>query len=118
MNSNLSGLNENSVYDIPKISNDQIFDIDEWYFHIEKIGKNVIANISIKGTMNASSSMVKLCTIPEKYRPKYNAHESYCTQYGNPMLISIFTNGDVLLHNGSKEVNNYFLRKSLSWFTN
>ena len=68
--------------------------------------------------MNASSSTVKLCTIPEKYRPKYNTHESYCTQYGDPMLISIFTNGDVLLYNNNTTVSNYFIRKFLSWFTN
>ena len=72
--------------------------------------------MSIRGTMKATSVTVKLCTIPEKYKPTYAIHNSYCTQNGDPMLISIFENGDVLLYNNSKDVDNYFVRQSFSWF--
>lgn len=116
MNSNLNGLNGKNIYDVPKISNNQNFNITEWYFHIENIGKTVVANMSIRGTMKATSVTVKLCTIPEKYKPTYAIHNSYCTQNGDPMLISIFENGDVLLYNNSKDVDNYFVRQSFSWF--
>lgn len=87
----------------------------QWIVTAEKSGNEVTLSFNVNGNMTATSSIVKILTLPTKYRPKSNKYVSYATQEGYIMLLAIYTDGTLNLFNNNKAVSGFFLRQTISY---
>lgn len=87
----------------------------QWLVTAEKSGNEVTLSFNVNGNMTATSSIVKILTLPTKYRPKSNKYVSYATQEGYIMLLAIYTDGTLNLFNNNKTVSGFFLRQIISY---
>ena len=87
----------------------------QWVATAEKSGNEVTLSFNVNGNMTAMSSIVKILTLPTKYRPKSNKYVSYATQEGCIMLLAIYTDGTLNLFNNNKTVSGFFLRQAITY---
>ena len=87
----------------------------QWIVTAEKSGNEVTLSFNVNGNMPAMSSIVKILTLPTKYRPKSNKYVSYTTQEGYIMLLAIYADGTLNLFNNNKAVSGFILRQTISY---
>ena len=87
----------------------------QWVATAEKSGNEVTLSFNANGNMPAMSSIVKILTLPTKYRPKSNKYVSYVTQEGYIMLLAIYTDGTLNLFNNNKAVSGFILRQAITY---
>lgn len=113
-------LNSNTLLtakSISKPSNIDGAEIELWSVTARRIGRVAYIQFNIQGTITKYKTVIPLCTIPEEMAPTSTVIHNYITQNGEPMLLNIYTNGDVQLYanteSGIEKIS--FLRQSIAF---
>lgn len=80
-----------------------------------KSGKNITVAFNVKGTIDTARTFLTLLTLPKEYIPSRNLYESYITQEGYIMMLSILTTGEVQIYAKEAVKSSFFLRKVMSY---
>lgn len=89
--------------------------IDAFAVSCGKSGKNITVAFNVKGTIDTARTFLTLLTLPKEYIPSGNLYESYITQEGYTMLLSILTTGEVRIYAKEAVKSSFFLRKVMSY---
>lgn len=80
-----------------------------------KSGKNITVAFNVRGTIDTARTLLTLLTLPKEYIPPRNLYESYITQEGYIMMLSILTTGEVQIYAKEAVKSSFFLRKVMSY---
>lgn len=102
---------------ISKPSNIDGAEIELWSVTARRIGRVAYIQFNIQGTITKYKTVIPLCTIPEEMAPTSTVIHNYITQDGEPMLLNIYTNGDVQLYANTESgiEKTFFLRQSIAF---
>lgn len=89
--------------------------IDVFTVSCGKSGKNITVAFNVKGTIDTARTFLTLLTLPKEYIPSRNLYESYITQEGYTMMLSILTTGEVQIYAKEAVKSSFFLRKVMSY---
>ena len=87
----------------------------QWVVVVEKVGNIGFILFNNNGDMDATTSMIKFCTIPVGYRPKLKRFINYSSQEGTAMLLTIDLDGSMELFNNGVKASGFILRQTLSY---
>ena len=73
------------------------------------------SRFNVKGTIDTARTFLTLLTLPKEYIPSRNLYESYITQEGYTMMLSILTTGEVQIYAKEAVKSSFFLRKVMSY---
>lgn len=89
--------------------------IDAFTVSCGKSGKNITVAFNVKGTIDTARTFLTLLTLPKEYIPSRNLYESYITQEGYTMMLSILITGEVQIYAKEAVKSSFFLRKVMSY---
>lgn len=96
-------------------NNNGHFTITQWVVRATRSGNIVSLSFNVYGSMPAFSDILELIQLPALYRPAKYHIWNYITQNGDAMMIEVLETGSVVLYNGNKNVNGYFLRQTITY---
>lgn len=102
---------------ISQPSNIDGIEIDLWSVTVRRIGRVAYIQFNVQGTITKYKTVIPLFSIPEEMAPISTVIHNYITQNGEPMLLNIYTNGDVQLYANTESgiEETFFLRQSVSF---
>lgn len=112
----LNELNSKDTIYLETPANTDDFTIDMFTFNCAIRGNIVTLSLNIRGTVKTQKNFFTLCKIPSKYIPDRNLFDSYITQDGNVMILSVLKTGEVQVYSNSViDKTSFFLRKTISY---
>lgn len=113
----MSDLTERSIYNIPKVSNNEDIEIGSvWDVSITKTGNMATFRSNVSGKILTNNKFIEIGTIPIEYRPLQPILVNYITQNGDIMLLEITADGKISIYlNGTTSNEGFILRQTITY---
>lgn len=117
LNTDLQATNEVKYLNVPQPPANNIFlGFAIWAFRITKVGKIVTISMNIAGNMAASNENNTLLVLSKEYAP-YDEYKitSLITQDKKRLILAIYHDGAVRVHNFNEAINGWLLRFTITY---